>query len=611
MSTISGYAGKLLRVNLTTEKLSDAPLDEEILKNYIGGTCLGVKILYDKVDPRLEWSDPSNVVVIASGPLGSTRFPGSGTVSVVTKGALTNGATAVQANGYFGAFLKFCGYDGVVIQGAARRWLYLHIDDDEVELREASHLLGRDTYETADLIKQELGQRDLTMSVASIGPAAEHLCRFCGVFIDKGHAAAHNGPGTVMGSKRLKAIAVARGSRQVEVKDPEGYKELTEKFMERPRSFRGTIDGVYTGAKNPERGTLPIKNYQTDVWDIDEERLNRYSEKYIRETFKVQPHSCYACPATHCQMMTITEGPYAGTEVEEPEYEQLAAFGPVIDNKDMASAAMLASLNDRLGFENNEMGWLMGWVIECYEKGCITSEMLGGLKMTWGNAEAVRQLMHMIANRESFGNVLSMGVMRASQRLGGEAANLAIYTRKGNTPRGHDHRNVWGEMFDTTVSNTGTLETHTALVGDAARAGNPMATSTAVAITKGLMEFDDSLGVCRFNSGFNIPLEVEAVNAVTGWRLSAETAKEIGLRAVNLMKVFNLRVGITKDLDYPSERYGSTPVDGPFKGVSIQPHWEAMLDNYYKLMGWDPRTSKPLPETLRNLGLGHVIKDIW
>jgi len=249
--------------------------------------------------------------------------------------------------------------------------------------------------------------------------------------------------------------------------------------------------------------------------------------------------------------------------------------------------------------------------MECYEKGYITSEMLGGLKMTWGNGEAVKQLMHMIANREGFGNILSMGVMRASQRLGGEAAKCAIYAKKGNTPRGHDHRSVWGEMFDTAVSNTGTLETHTLLEGEAARAGDPIATSTAVALTKGMMEFDDSLGTCRFNSGLNLPLDAEAVNAVTGWNLSAETAKEIGLRAVNTMKAFNLRAGITRELDYPSERYGSTPVDGPFKGVGIRPHWEAMLESYYKLMGWDSETGKPLPETLRRLSLSRIVKDIW
>jgi aldehyde:ferredoxin oxidoreductase len=312
-------------------------------------------------------------------------------------------------------------------------------------------------------------------------------------------------------------------------------------------------------------------------------------------------------------MMTITEGPYTGMEVEEPEYEQMAAWGPVIDNKDAASAAMLSTVNDDLGFENNEAGWLIGWVMECYEKGYLTKEDVDGLSMQWGNVEAVKQLLYMTAYRQGFGDLLAEGVMRASQRIGGDAAECAIYTLKGNAPRGHDHRTAWGELFDTTVSNTGTIETHRSLMDPKAgnMPGNPLETSTAVAATKGIMEFDDSLGTCRFNTQMNLVLEAEAVAAITGWDFTSEEAKAVGLRIVNLMKAFNLRSGITRELDYPSTRYGSIHTDGPWKGMSIMPHWEAMLENYYRLMGWDVATGKPLPETLRKLGIEHVIQDIW
>ncbi|MEM2094957.1 MAG: aldehyde ferredoxin oxidoreductase N-terminal domain-containing protein, partial [Candidatus Bathyarchaeia archaeon] len=419
-----GYAGKLLRVNLTSQKLSAVSLEEQTAKDYIGGTCLGVKMLYEEVPPQADWSDPVNLICIASGPLGATRIPGSGTVSIVTKGALTNGATAVQSNGFFGAFLRLSGYDGIVVQGASKRWVYLYIGRDKLEFKDAAHLLGMDTYETADMIKSETGEKDLTMSVLSIGPAGENLVRFAGIFIDKGHAAAHNGTGAVMGSKRLKAIAVARGTKQIEVKDPEKLAVVANKMFERGKRFRGTLDGVYGGGRENllKRATLPIRNYQTNIWDISDEQLSKYHEPYIRQAFKGQPHSCFACPATHCQSMIITEGPYAGMEIEEPEYEQLAAWGPLIDNKDMASAAMLSSLCDRLGFDNNEAGWLFAWLMECYEKGYVTKEMLGGLEMRWGNVEAVRQVMYMIAHRVGFGNILAEGVMRAAQKLGIEAA---------------------------------------------------------------------------------------------------------------------------------------------------------------------------------------------
>ncbi len=532
----------------------------------------------------------------------------------MTKGALTNGATSVQANGLFGAYIKFCGYDGVIVQGAARRWLYLYIHEGGAELREASHLLGKDTYETVDLLKEELGKKDRQLSVVSIGPAGEHKVRFAGVFAEKGHSASHNGPGAVMGSKRLKAIAVSRGKKTVEVKDRDKLAKVTEELYQNVKTFTGTVGGVYRSYKS-EMSTLPIKNYLTSLWGAPEDKIDGFSEEYIRKKFRPKPNPCWACRLTHSTMMTITEGPYEGMVVEEPEYEQLAAWGPVIGLEDISSAMMLSSLTDRLGLENNEAGWLMGWVMECFEKGFLTKDQLDGLEVRWGNVEGVRQLLGMIAYRRGVGDLLAEGVMRASQKVGGEAAKCAIYTAKGNTPRGHDHRTRWFEMFDTCFSSTATIETGPTgsyFGGEELKGpGYPMEVSTAVAETKGMMVFEDSLVVCRFNGRMNMVLEAEAVSAVTGWNFTPEEAKRVGLRAVNLMKAFNIRAGITRELDQPSARYGSTPVDGPSKGKSIVPHWEEMLKNYYRLMGWDMETGKPLPETLRNLGLEHVIKDLW
>lgn len=611
-SNLGGYAGRFLRVDLTSEHLSDVVFDEETLRKLVGGTGMGTKILYDEVPPKGPWSDPANRIVIASGPLGGTSIPGSGTISLVTKGALTNGATSVQSNGRFGAYLKMSGYDGIIIQGAGKRWSYLCIENESAELRDANNLLGMDTYDTGDAIRKENGKKEMEMSVASIGPAGEHLVRFSGVFVDKGHSASHNGPGAVMGSKKLKAIAAGRGTKHVAVNDRERLAVVAKKFLENTKNYKGTIGGVYNNQLSG-KGTLPVKNYSTNVWDISKDQLEKFSEPYIRRKFKPRKSPCWGCPADHSTLMTITEGPYAGMEIEEPEYEQMAAWGPVIDNKDAPAAAMLSSLTDRLGFDNNEAGWLLGWVMECYEKGYLAREDTGGLTMSWGNVEAVKQLLDMIAHRQGLGDLLAEGVMRASQKIGGEAAECAIYTKKGNSPRGHDHRTAWGELFDTVVSSTGTIETHRALMdpktGD--QPGNPMETSTAVALTKGIMEFEDSLGTCRFNTRMNTVLLAEAVSAATGWSFTPEEAKSVGQRAVNLMKAFNLRAGITRELDYPSSRYGSTHVDGPWKGIGIMQNWDEMLENYYRLMGWDVKSGKPLPETLRNLGLEDVVKDIW
>jgi len=614
LTKVGGYAGKLLRVDLTNKRIVDEIADENTLRKYLGGTGIGAKFIYEEVPPGVEWDDPENRLILASGPLGGTRVPGSGTFSVVTKGPLTNGATSVQASGFFGAFLKFSGFDGIILQGTSKNWLYLYIENEAAELRDASHLVGKGTYETEDLIKQELGKRERQMSVVSIGPAGENLVKFAGIFADHGHSASHNGPGAVMGSKKLKAIAVTRGKIPILVKDKEKIVTVADKILEKAKTFGtfkwGTLPAILIAN---EQGWLPIKNYTTNVWPIEEDKLETFSAEYIRGTFNPKSNPCWACQAQHVHKMTITEGPYAGLELEEPEYEQFAAWGPNIGNIDVSAAMMLSYETDNLGMENNEAGWVISLVMECYERGILTKKDTDGLEMRWGNVEATKKMLNMIARREGFGDLLAEGVRRASQRIGGEASKLAIYTKKGNTPRGHDHRTRWYEMFDTCVSNTGTIEVHLLDLGmtQFAQPGQPIEISTAIAETKGMMPFEDSLGVCRFNTKMNLELLSQAISAITGWDFTPEEANTAGRRIVNLLRAFNVRHGLTPDLEYPSPRYGSTPVDGPSKGINLMTHWEQMLDNYYKLMGWDKKTGVPLPETLKSLSLDHIIKDLW
>ena len=428
--------------------------------------------------------------------------------------------------------------------------------------------------------------------------------------MDHGHSASHNGAGAIMGSKKLKAIIAFRGKGNVEVADPEKLKEISQRMYEDVEYFTGTLGGVERSYKSG-RGTLPVKNYTTNIWNVSSERVDTYGEKHIRDHYQVSREPCWGCRLLHCAMMNF-DGPHAAY-VEEPEYEQMAAWGPVIGQTDVEATMMLSGLTDRLGLENNEAGWLTGWVMECLEKGWLTAEQTGGFEIGWGDVDGVKKLLHMIANREGFGDVLAEGVKRASERIGGPAAQAAIYTMKGNTPRGHDHRTRWAEMFDTCVSNTSTIETTTGshpLGPETQGPANPIMVSTAVAETKGLMQLEDSVGTCRFNTRMNLELLSAAVAAATGWDFNAEEGKRVGRRAVNLMRAFNLRASIGKEHDRPSARYGSTPVDGPSAGISILPHWEAMLRNYYELMGWDPETGIPLPSTLEDLGLGHVSKDL-
>jgi aldehyde:ferredoxin oxidoreductase len=605
--------GKMLRVDLTKGKLSDEELPESILKTWVGGIGLGIHFLFKEVPPKTSWDHPDNRVIIASGPLGATRVEGSGTFAVCTKGAMTGGAASSQANGFFGAYLKFCGYDGLVIQGAAREWVYLYIDDKGFSLRSAEHLLGMDTWTLKDTLRRELGVDRI--SVFGIGPAGEHKVRFSAIVGDYGHVAAHNGVGAVLGSKKLKAMVAVRGGREVPIHDPTQVTKISKELAEAAKEV-GLGPSIYAWGTNdaflalPKLGGLPVKNLTTSLFPESE----KFTGQYLRSHFEVKRETCWACSWAHCRRVKINEGPYAGFEGEEPEYEGTAAMGSVIGQTDPAATVVLANFVDRMGMDVNESGWVTGWVMECYEKGYLNKEDLDGLEMIWGNASATRNLLEKIANRQGIGNLLAEGVKRASEKIGGEASSCAVYTLKGNTPRGHDHRALWTELFDTCLSNTGTIES----TGGALRAqqhglepiSNPFDWEKVVnqnAKTNGRRIFEDSLGICRFPNE-DINLLVSCVNAATGWKLTLEEAMVYGKRVVNLMHVFNHRCGITKELDSPSVRYGSSPVDGPAQGKSTREIWEKATRRYYELMGWDPETGYPLPITLKTLGLDELIK---
>jgi len=620
--------GKYLRVDLTSSQIELEQLDAETHRKHVGGTGFGAKMLYDEVPADVAWSDPENRFIVASGPLGGTRVNGSGTVSVVTKGPLTNGAAASQANGFLGAYMRLNGLDGVIVQGAADRLTYLYIHDGQAELRDATHLADVDTWDMIDRLAEELDVDARQISVFGIGPAGEHMARFAGFAGDRGHVAGHNGTGAVMGSKRLKAIVARRARGPAPVHDlhalADAGKALSNRIADDPAAREGvprwgTLGGVARFTRGGT-GMLPVKNYTTSISNIPPDKVDEWDGPNLQENYVTGRHNCWGCNFDHCTIFTIPEGKYKGYEGEEPKYEQFAAFGSVIGNTDVDAAIVLSNECDRLGFENNEMGWVIGLVMECYEKGILTDDQLDGLDMTWGNVEAVRTLMGKIAHREGIGDLLAEGVMRASQKIGGEALNFAIHTQKGNTPRGHDHRSRWTEMFDTATSNTGTLETGPMAnmpldsLNEIGVEGPPDVfsvedVSSFTARTKGAMLFEDSLGVCRFTTRTDMPYLARAVNAATGWDMDVGEAMQVGLRSVNLLRAFNIRHGIDPKLDGPSRRYGSAPIDGPAAGVSAQPVWDDMLANYYRLMGWN-ENGIPTRETLEALGLEAVAEDL-
>jgi len=617
-----GITGRLLEVNLTSGEIDNQHMDPALSRKYVGGTCLGAAIMCDEVNSNITWSDPDNVLVFASGPLAGTRVRGSSTYSVCTKGPLTNGFAATQANGFFSAFLKHAGFDAIKIKGRASRLSYLYVHNGIAEIRDAQYLAGRDTWETEDLLKKDLKLAKASSSVACIGMAGENKVRFAGIFNDKGHAAAHNGVGAVMGAKNLKAIVINRGQGNVKVcnetllmkaNDEMLSKHHQDKFFETMFNW-GTLH-LFEGAAH--HGRIPYCNYTTSICPMTEEQLHTFSKEYIREHCDViRRHQCWGCKLHHCTQIRIPNGPLAGQEGEEPEYEGFTSMGSQLGIWDGMTAVSLSNEVDRLGMDVNETGWTLGLAIECFEKGIITTADTDGITLKWGDVESIRQLYTKISQRDGFGNLLAEGAMRAASTIGGDAPQFAVHTMRGNTPLGHDHRPIWFMMLDICVANTGSYELHVAPRAHIYGIKEPHPDSAEdiaeyVSQTKWLTQFIDSLGICRLANKEYKGLLIELLNAATGWDFTEEEARNVGLRALNLMRAFNLRHGFDSTKEYPSSRYGSIPIDGPHQGRDFKPVWDTMLDIYYRNLGWDRHTGKPLLKTLDKLGLSYLNNEIW
>lgn len=614
-SNIPGYVGRILRVDLKSKRTWTEDLDEATLRKWVGGVGLGAKVLYEEVPPGVQWSDPENRLIWTTGPLAGSGVMGAATFNVTTIGPMTNLAGASQANGFFGAYLKFSGYDGIIFEGSSPSLVYLWIKDGKAEIRDAKHLAGMDAWEMEDQLRKDLGVRERDVSIFGIGPAGENKAYYATIVGDRGHVASKNGMGAVMGAKNLKAVVVYNGKRNFSIHDPEALKEKNKALFDFTKDF-GTFYKWGTGGGFStiySMGALPVKNYTTNIYPEHE----KMGGIYMRNHFTIRSTPCYLCGIAHVKEVTVTEGPYTGFVGEEPEYEQLSGWGPQIGNTDLGAVVMLTREVDRLGMDCNEASWVVGWAMECFEKGIFTKKETDGLDLSWGNVEAAKTLLNRIAKKEGYlGKLLADGVMRASQKIGGKAAEWAVYAQNGVSPRGHDHRGRWAELFDSCLTNTSTIEStwggiHTQLV-DLPAVTNLFSheeVSTLNAKFNGIRQFDDCLGTCRIASP-HPKLVLECFNAVTGWNWTLEDAFTVGRRIINLFRVFNLRHGMKLEDEKPSKRYGSVPVDGPAQGKNIMEKWPSMIKDYYQLMGWDPKTGKPFPETLKKLDLEELLKDL-
>jgi aldehyde:ferredoxin oxidoreductase len=606
-------AGRILRVDLGKGKTWNEELSQKDWMEYLGGVGIGAKVLYEEVPPSVGWDHADNRLVMATGPLAGLPVWGSGGLTVITRGPMTNGATSTQANGFFGTNLKYSGYDAIVIQGKSPKWVYLFIHNDTVELRDASLLLGKDTWETQDLLHDQTGFRGHQLSVYTSGIAGENLVRFAGIHGDYGR-------GAVMGAKKLRAVAIVRGNKPLPVADAKGLYHVADTISHDLRT-NPTTNGLYRlgtlpGVSNLSKlGVLPIRNYTTNEWPADVERPV-WEGQALRDRFSHRGHQCNSCGMKHCHQVVVDSGPHKGEVVDEPEYEGWSC-GWTMGMTNPTDTAWLNTQLDRACVDLNEFGWLVGWVMECYEKGYLTKQQLDGIEPKWGDVNAAAALLHKIIRREGCGAWLAEGVKRAAEKIGGPALDCAVYTLKGASPRGHDHRGRWEEMLDTCVGSTGTLET--GMVVEPQEFGlparfNPVAADDVVKIVSGMLgrrHFEDSLGTCIFTTRTTLKNLCLAISAATGWDYTVEDALRFGRRTACLLRAFNVRCGIGPELEKPSKRYGSTPTNGPVKGNGIGEHWESMVASFYERVGYDRKSGRPKAELLKSLGLENVARDLW
>jgi aldehyde:ferredoxin oxidoreductase len=626
-----GYAGKILNVELTRGKISASPLSRELAEKFIGGVGIASRILYDTVPPWVGAFDPLNQLIFTTGVMTGTRVPCVGRYFVAAKSPLTGYFGDSNAGGFWGAELKFAGYDAIVLSGKAPKPVYLWINDGEVRIEDATAYWGMNTREADRAIRKDLGDRNI--KVADIGDAGENLVRFASIMSeDAGRAAGRCGMGAVMGFKNLKAIAV-RGHNSIPVADDEALKkkatELIKMLKEDDKTTGYTAkygtSGYYSSCV--ELGDSPVRNWTKGYFE-DEEKISGAPGGGCQEILTGR-RACIYCPIGCRRVVTVKDGPYA-TEpnVEGLEYESLAALGGdcfVSDIKAIAKANDLCNLH---GLDTISTGATVAFAMECFENGIITKEDTEGIDLRFGNAEALVMLVDKIARREGVGRVLGEGTRRAAHVLSG-AEGYAIHV-KGLEVAMHDPRAFPAMCTTYAASPVGAdhMEGETTFVEGLLHVPYPLleldGLDRLTAKRKAEAGFKvqnlwhvigNCMGYCLIAcaTGATVyPLEYNLLffGLVTGRKMPFREAMRIGERVFNLKKAFNVRHGATRAEDTLPERFlKESHVEGGSKGqVALL---DEILPEYYELRGWDLKTGKPTKGKLEELELFDVARDLW
>lgn len=593
-----GYTGTILKIDLTTQKITQEPLSEKDAKKYIGGKGLGAKLLLDTIDPKIDPLSSENVLILCTGPLTGTSAPTSGRWCIVTKSPATSAFLDSQIGGYFGAEIKKSGYDFIIISGKAETPVYITIHDDDITIKDADHLWGKTTSVTEDLLQNE-GR------VLSIGPAGENQVKYACIntdlFVHKGRGgnAGRGGAGAVMGSKNLKAVVI-RGTQEITYDNPEKFKKAVKKAVKITnkndliplRRKYGTPLWV-----NPvnEGKLLPTRNFSHGSF----EKADNISGETMHDEIVKKNTSCFGCPIA-CGKWTAFEFEGIDYEFEGPEYESIALLGSNCGNESLQGVAYLSYLCDELGLDTISAGNVVAFAVEAAHNGLIDIDIQFNDPVTQG------ELIRKIAHREGIGDDLAEGVRKFSQKYGG--TEYAMQSKGLEFP-GYDPRGAFGMALAYSTSDRGACHQRAWTVRAELDGGlTPRyGINGRAAHVKGIQDERAccfSLVLCDFVP-LNVSLFVELLNTATGFEYTESEYLETGERIWNLTRMFNVKSGITKTEDTVPERVLKEPLEKKEAKIGKE-NFETMLSEYYQLRGWDTQ-GVPTPEKLQELQLEEYI----
>ena len=618
-----GWAGKILRVDLSKKKITKQDLPMDWATQFLGSAGINAKILYDEVGPEVDPYDPQNRLIFGFGPLCGTSAPSSARYTVTTKGPLSFAFSDSNSGGHFGPEVKYAGYDQIIFKGAADTPAYLSIDDEEVVLKDGSHLWGKDVWETEEIIRKELG--DPSVKIAAIGPPGEKLVRYSAIINDHARAAGWGGVGGVMGSKKLKAVAV-RGTKGVQIADPVEFERLSLKSIELVlKSPKMSTVGVYgkpwlNWLRNEVQKSNPTKNYILPRVPPEE------WPKVGLEAFKqriVKWKGCFNCPL-HCSHIVMAKsGPFQGTVGEGFEYNQMID-GQMMGIYDLDFIVKWTNETNRLGLDCDGPAYSIAWAMELYEKGLISSKDLDGIELTWGNQEAALLMLGKIANREGFGDLLAEGIELAARKFG-KGSELFAYHIKGGRME-IDPRTGWATALSHATSTRGADHLKGTPLSNAFGVWKNIPydftddskidyKAEAVVFFENLNAVIDSLGLCK-NDTWSQSAEcpglrefAEMMTALTGVGFTASQLLEIGERIYNVERAYNSRCNLTRENDKIPDKFFKDPIETKIK-VLDRERFEKLKNQYYELRGWDIETGHPTEKKLKELGLQDVAVDL-